>query len=104
MLSVKHRSGRKGADQHVTPHPGGGWAVTQHGNGQAISVHRTQKSAVQQARDLARRRGVALVVHGRDGHVRLRVDYGERRDAALLGTADEIIARHRDTYEALAEL
>jgi Uncharacterized protein conserved in bacteria (DUF2188) len=104
MRAAKQGPGRKGADQHVVPRPDGGWEVTRGKNGAATSVHRTQKAAVQHARESARRQRVALVVHGRDGRIRMRTDYGERPNVATLDVADEIITRHRETYAALARL
>jgi len=54
-------------DIHVMA-TGSGWKVTR--GGRAVSEHRTQKAAIEAARREAKRDGVTLVIHGRDGRVR----------------------------------
>jgi len=62
-------------DVHVTPAATrGGWTVN-HG-GQRLSRHRTQRSAMEAGRRVARRARVDLVTHGRDGRVRSKDSYG----------------------------
>ena len=51
-----------------------GWKVTQ--GGRTLSNHRTQTTAVTAARRVARRNGVDLVTHGRDGRIRSKDSFG----------------------------
>jgi hypothetical protein len=52
------------------------WIVEREGAARASSRHRTQAEADERARSVARREGVELVVHGRDGRIRQRESYG----------------------------
>ena len=62
-------------DVHVSRNPGRAtWKVTQ--GGQTISNHHTQTNAVDAGRREARRDGVDLVTHGRDGKIRSKDSYG----------------------------
>jgi hypothetical protein len=65
-------AGRK--DVHVSRHGDSSWKVTQ--AGERISTHRTQANASERGRAEARRDGVDLVVHGRDGRIRSKDSYG----------------------------
>ena len=59
----------------------GGWALLS--GGRALSHHRTQRYAMKVGRHVARRRGIDLVTHGRDGRIRSKDSYGNessRRD------------------------
>ncbi len=56
-------------NQHVVPH-NGKWAVKGDGNRRATRVTSTQQEALKAARDIARRQGVDVVIHGRDGRIR----------------------------------
>ena len=56
-------------DIHVVPHDKG-WAVRTEGATRAGSVHTTQREAVQQGREQAKREKVELVTHGKDGRIR----------------------------------
>lgn len=60
---------------HVVPHSKG-WAVRKPGNQRASSVHRIQADAIRSGRDMARRHGSELVIHGRDGRIRDKDSYG----------------------------
>ena len=60
--------------QHVVPH-NNEWAVRNEGSKRVISVHKTQKEAIKNARDLARNCGGDLIIHGRDGRIRGRDSY-----------------------------
>lgn len=62
-------------NQHVVPHPDG-WAVRGAGSRRASSVHETQKEATSAAREIAKRQGVELFIHGRDGKIRERDSHG----------------------------
>lgn len=61
--------------QHVVP-SGGKWAVRRSGSTRASGVFGTQKEALDDARERARRQGTELYVHGRDGRIRDRSSYG----------------------------
>lgn len=55
---------------HVLPHERG-WAIQVAGRESAISVHETQREAIEVARKLLKRNdGGALIIHGRDGKIR----------------------------------
>src|SRR4051812_23540986 len=71
--SVKKSSGAK--TLHVVARAGH-WVIRNEGSSsRAVSVHETQKEAVEAARKLAKKRAVSLVIHGRDGRVKSRVSY-----------------------------
>ena len=61
--------------QHVVP-DNGGWAVRKSGASRASRVFETRYDAVTYARQLARKKGSTLYVHGRDGTIRERDNYG----------------------------
>lgn len=61
---------------HVTPRDGK-WAVRSAGAARASRVVRTQEEATQIAREQAKRNGVELYIHGRDGRIRERNTYGK---------------------------
>ena len=63
-------------NQHVVPHKEG-WAVKAAGNQRATSIHPTQRSAVAQARDIARDQGSEMLIHGTNGRIRERNTYGK---------------------------
>jgi len=63
----------KRSDVHVSK-DGGRWKVTQ--GGQRVSSHNTQSNAIDSARREAKRDGVDLVTHGRDGRIRSKDSYG----------------------------
>lgn len=64
-----------GKNQHVVPHDGG-WAVRGAGNTRATSIHDTQATAIDAARDIARNQASELLIHGRNGQIRDRDSYG----------------------------
>jgi hypothetical protein len=51
-----------------------GWKVTQ--DGDRLSNHRTQGAAIDRGRGEAKRDGVDLVTHGRDGKIRSKDSFG----------------------------
>lgn len=63
-------------NQHVTPHPDGGWQVKGAGNSRATSRHDTQKEAIDAARDIARNQGTELIIHRPNGQIRDRDSHG----------------------------
>lgn len=62
-------------NQRVLPH-GGKWAVKGDGNRRATRVTDTKTEAVKIAREIARRQGSDVVIHGRDGTIQDRDSYG----------------------------
>ena len=65
-----------GKNQHVTPHPNGGWQVKGAGNQRATVRMTTQSEARTIARDLAIKNKSEMVVHGTDGRIREKNSYG----------------------------
>ena len=65
-----------GKDQHVTPHPDGGWQVKGAGNQKATVRTNTQAKAIQIARGIARNQESELVIHGQDGRIREKDSHG----------------------------
>ena len=67
-------------NRHVTPHKDG-WANKKAGNQKATSVHPTQASAQQAARqDLAKQGGGELVTHNKQGQIRQKNTIGPAKD------------------------
>jgi len=64
------------ADQHVTPHPDGGWQVKGAGNSKATSRHNTQKQAIDAAKQTAKNQKSELFIHKPNGQIRDRSSYG----------------------------
>ena len=62
-------------NQHVVPHPEG-WAVKPTGGQRPSSVHDTQKQAIDRGREIARKQGVELLIHRKDGRIRERDSHG----------------------------
>lgn len=65
----------KGPDIHVV-HRDGKWRVEPAGPQPTISSHRTQETAVDRARPIARRNESELVIHRRDGTIRDKDSHG----------------------------
>lgn len=63
-------------NQHVTPHPNGGWQVKGAGNSRATVRTGTQKSAITIARSIAQNQKSELVVHRSNGTIRQKNSYG----------------------------
>ena len=63
-------------NQHVTPHPDGGWQVKGEGNQRATARTDTQKAAADIARTIARNQEGEVFLHGRNGQIRERDSYG----------------------------
>lgn len=65
-----------GKNQHVTPHPDGGWQVKGAGNARATARTSTQKGAIDIARSIAQHQGSELIIHGTDGKIRAKDSHG----------------------------
>lgn len=66
----------KGKNQHVTPHPDGGWQVKGAGNARATVRTVTQAEAIQVARGIASNQHSELVIHGANGRIREKDSHG----------------------------
>jgi len=65
-----------GKNQHVTPHPKGGWQVKGAGNSKATVRTKTQKAAQNVARVIASNQKSEVVIHRPDGRIRAKDSYG----------------------------
>lgn len=63
-------------NQHVTPHPDGGWQVKGAGNSRATIRTETQAEAIAVAREIARNQEAELFIYGMNGRIRERDSYG----------------------------
>ena len=63
-------------NQHVTPHPNGGWQVKGEGNTRATARTATQKEAIGIAREISRKQGSELVIHRPNGQIRDKDSHG----------------------------
>lgn len=66
----------KGKNQHVTPHPAGGWQVKGAGNSRATVRTETQKEAATIARIIAQNQRSERIIHGENGRIRVKDSYG----------------------------
>ena len=66
----------KGKNQHVVKHPDG-WAVKGAGNEKATKVTKTQKEAIDVAREISKNQDSELFIHGRNGQIRERDTQGK---------------------------
>lgn len=65
-----------GKNQHVTPHPNGGWQVKGEGNDRATARTDTQADAIKIARTISKNQGSELFIHGTNGQIRARDSHG----------------------------
>jgi hypothetical protein len=65
-----------GKNQHVTPHPAGGWQVKGEGNSKATVRTSTQSEAIDRARAISRNQGSELVIHRPNGRIRDKDSHG----------------------------
>lgn len=63
-------------NQHVTPHPKGGWQVKGAGNSRATVRTTTQSAAIAEARSIARNQKSEMVIHRPNGQIRAKDSYG----------------------------
>ena len=64
-----------GKNQHVVP-KGDQWAVKGEKNGRVTSYHNTQSDAINSAKEISKKQGSELLIHGKDGRIRERNSYG----------------------------
>lgn len=65
-----------GKDQHITPHPNGGWQVKGAGNSRATVRTRTQADAINIGRTISQHQGSELVIHRANGQIRAKDSHG----------------------------
>ena len=65
-----------GKNQHVTPHPDGGWQVKGEGNSKATVRTSTQREAIDRARAISRNQRSELVIHRPNGMIRDKDSHG----------------------------
>ena len=63
-------------NQHVTPHSKGCWQVIGGGNSRATVRTKTQREAIEKAREIAIHNRVELIIHGEEGKIREKNSYG----------------------------
>jgi Uncharacterized protein conserved in bacteria (DUF2188) len=61
-------------NQHVIP-LGNGWAVKEEGKTRFSLISQTQKDAIHFARQIAKSNRAELVIHRKDGRIRLKDNY-----------------------------
>ena len=84
-----------GKNQHVTPHPDGGWQVKGAGNSKATIRTETQAEAIAVAREIARNQESELFIHGMNGRIRERDSYGNDPYPPN-GRPQKILCKRRD--------
>lgn len=65
-----------GKNQHVTPHPDGGWQVIGAGNEKATARTSTQQEAIEIAKKIAIKQKSEVVIHRPNGQIRDKDSYG----------------------------
>ena len=65
-----------GKNQHVTPHPNGGWQVKGAGNSKATVRTNTQKEAISVARQISKNQSSEMIIHRSNGQIREKNSYG----------------------------
>lgn len=65
-----------GKNQHVIPHPQGGWQVKGAGNSRATFRMATQKEAIAAGRIIAQNQHSELLIHGTNGQIRAKDSHG----------------------------
>ncbi|OMP68711.1 hypothetical protein BTO28_01290 [Domibacillus epiphyticus] len=63
-------------NQHVTPHPSGGWQIKGAGNSRATLKTATQLEAVNRATQIAQNQKSELIIHRKNGQIREKNSYG----------------------------
>ena len=66
-----------GKNQHVTPHPDGGWQVKGAGNNRATVRTNTQAQAIDIGRTISSNQGSELVIHRPNGQIRAKDSHGK---------------------------
>lgn len=74
LKSLGSKSKPQTRHQHVVPHPEG-WAVKGAGNTRYTAVYKYQHDAIDRAKDIARNYGSDVIIHGKDGAIRDRINF-----------------------------
>lgn len=64
-----------GKNQHVVPHKDG-WAVKGAGNDKATKVTKTQKEAIDAAKEICKNQESELIIHNKQGEIRQKDSFG----------------------------
>ncbi len=64
------------SNQHITPHPNGGWQVKAENSQRATLRTETQKEAIDRGRQIAINQSSELFIHNKQGRIRERSSYG----------------------------
>lgn len=64
------------SNQHVLPHPKGGWQVKGAGNSRATVRTETQATAIKVAKGIAINKSSEVVIHRPNGQIRDKNSYG----------------------------
>lgn len=65
-----------GKNQHVVPHPHGGWQVKSDNAGRATVRTKTQREAIDIARTISQNQHSELIIHDRSGRIRAKDSHG----------------------------
>ena len=65
-----------GKNQHITPHPSGGWQVKGAGNSKATVRTKTQSDAYSVAKSIAQKQKSEIVIHRPNGQIRDKNSFG----------------------------
>jgi hypothetical protein len=68
---------KKSPNIWVTQHPEGGWQTRREDADRASGRFPTQQDAINNARTMAKRDGVEVIVQGKDGKIRSKDSYGK---------------------------
>ena len=66
----------KSKNQHVVPHPKGGWQVKAEGGKRATIRTETKQEAVNKGRQISKNQGSELIIHGRNGRIQSKDSHG----------------------------
>ena len=72
--SVRQEKRGRTWHQHVVPYKEN-WAVRREGNKRITSKHRRQDTAINKAKQLARKYKADVIIHRQDGTIRDRINY-----------------------------
>lgn len=108
MVKKEREQAKPHQVHHVVPKPSGEWAIKRDGATKAIKVFSTKGDAVEFAREISRKQGAEIVIHGRDGrimstHTYEEVVQSEARPESGFGCARGLIIMSPDFDEPLEE-